>query len=192
MKFWPTKKWKQVILVVIIAFFVIVAGVMGFVLYKINSDYVSDTKTLNPDGLDTALIIYHPGLSSFIEDCTYAYADGLVANGWRVEITTASSHAPTDLSKFGLLVLGSPVYAGKPSDTIQRHVERVGDLQGKNVVLLVTSGGSDGIAEALMQQTVEAHSGSVLAVVSLFNDSPNPGNADPLELAEQAGNEVFI
>ncbi|MFA5364340.1 MAG: hypothetical protein WC325_04065 [Candidatus Bathyarchaeia archaeon] len=192
MKFWPTKKWKQIVLVVFIAFFVVVAGVLGFVMYKINSDYASDIKTLNPEGTETALIIYHPGLSSFMEDCVFAYADGLVANGWRVDITTASSLAPTDLSGYSLLVLGSPVYADSPSATIERHVKRIGDLQGIDTVLLVTSGGSGGSAEASLQQTVEEHNGSVLAVVSLFNESPNPENADPLELAEQAGNEVFI
>ncbi len=124
MKLWPEKKWKKIVFVVIIAFVIVVASVLGFVLFKINTDYVSGIDVLNVDGSETALIIYHPGLSSFMKDVTYAFADGLVENGWKVEITTASSQAPTDLSEYSLLAVGSPIYAGNPSPTIKRHLER--------------------------------------------------------------------
>lgn len=191
MKLWPEKKWKKIVIIAIIAFVIVVASVLGFIFFKINSDYVSEIDVLNTGGSETALIIYHPGLSSFMKDVTYAFADGLVENGWRVEITTASSQAPTDLSDYSLLALGSPVYADSPSPTIKRHIQRMGDLEGMNTVLLVTSGGSDGGAEASMQQTVEEHNGTVKEVLSLFNSIPNEGDSDPLSIAEQAGREIF-
>lgn len=190
MKFWPQKRWKQILLVAILAFVIVFAGVLGFIFFKINSDYVSGIEVLNADGARTALIIYHRGLSSFMKDVAYAFADGLAENGWRVEITTASSQAPTDMSGYSLLALGSPVYADDPSPTIKRHIERIGDLTGIETVLLVTSGGSESGAEASMQQTVEEHNGSVELVLSLFNSAPNEGN--PLDIAEQAGRDLFI
>jgi flavorubredoxin len=189
-KFWPQKKWKQILLIAILTFFIVVAGVSGFIFWKISSDYVSETNVLNAEGSESALIIYHPGLSSFMEDVAYAFADGLVEGGWRVEITTASSEAPTDMSGYSLLVLGAPVYAGGPASSIGRHVERIGDLKGIGTVLLVTSGGSDGGAEAAMQQTVEEHNGAVDLVLSLFTSVSNDG--DPLDIAEQAGRDLFI
>jgi flavorubredoxin len=191
MKLWPEKTWKKIVLIAIIAFVIIVASVLGFIFFKINNDYVSGIEVLNADGAETALIIYHPGLSSFMKDVTYAFADGLVENGWRVEITTASSEAPTDLSDYSLLVLGSPVYAGNPSPTIKRHLERMGDLNGIDTVILVTSGGSDGSTEAYLQQAVEDHNGVVTNVLSLFTSTPNEGDGDPLDIAEQAGREIF-
>jgi flavorubredoxin len=190
MKFLPQKKWKKILLITILAFVVVAAGVLGFIFFKINNDYVSGIEVLNADGTRTALIIYHPGLSSFMKDVAYAFADGLAENGWKVEITTASSQAPTDLSGYSLLVLGSPVYADGPSPTIKRHIERIGDLNGIDTVLLVTSGGSEGGAEASMQQTVEEHNGSVELVLSLFTSAPNGG--DPLDIAAQAGRDFFI
>ena len=190
MKFLPQKKWKKILLITILAFVVVAAGVLGFIFFKITSDYVSGIEVLNADGTRTALIIYHPGLSSFMKDVAYAFADGLTENGWRVEITTASSQAPTDLSGYSLLALGSPVYADGPSPTIKRHVERIGDLTGIDTVLLVTSGGSEGGAEATMQQTVEEHNGTVELVLSLFTSAPNEG--DPLDIAAQAGRDFFI
>ena len=191
MKLWPEKKWKKILLIAILVFVIVVSGVLGFVLFKINSDYVSGIDVLNADGSETALIIYHPGLSSFMKDVVYAFADGLVENGWIVEITTASSQAPTDLSEYSLLVLGSPIYAGNPSPTIKRHIERIGDLQGINTVLLVTSAGSDGGTGASMQQTVEEHNGTIETVLSLFTSAPNEGDGDPLDIAEQAGRKIF-
>lgn len=190
MKLWPQQKWKKILLIAILVFFVVIASLLGFILLKINTDYVSEIDVLNSDGLSSALIIYHPGLSSFMKDVTYAFTDGLIENGWRVEVVTASSQAPTDLSDYSLLVLGSSVYADGPSPTIKRHVERIDDLEGIETVLLVTSAGSDGGAEAKMQQFVEAHNGITKSVVSLFTTAPNEGNADPLEIAEQSGRDI--
>ena len=179
------KEMKKIVLIAILAFVIIVGSVIGFVLFKINSDYVSGIDVLNAEGSKTTLIIYHPGFSSFMKDVTYAFADGLVENDWRVEITTASSQAPTDLSDYSLLVLGSGVYADAPSPTIKQHVERIGNLQEIDTVLLVTSGFSVGNVEASMQQIVEEHNGTVKEVVSV-------SEGDSLDVAEQAGRDLFI
>ena len=190
MKLWPEKKWKQIVLIAVIVFVIAVASVLGFIFFKINNDYVSEIEVMNAGGSETALIIYHPGLSSFMKDVTYAFADGLVENGWRVEITTASSQAPTDLSDYSLLALGSPVYAGNPSPTIKRHLERLGDLQQIETVILITSGGNS-TADETMQQNVEEHNGVFKAAVEVFNQEPNEGNGNPTDIAKQAGREIF-
>ena len=192
MKFWPEKKWKKILLIVLLVFVIVVTSVLGFVLFKINSDYVSGIDVLNADGSKIALILYSPGLSSFMKDVVYAFADGLVANNWKVEITTVSSQAPIDLSEYSLLVFGSPVYAGSPSPTIKRHVERIGDLQGIDTVLLVTSAGNSGGAEVSMQQIIEEYGGTIEMVLPLFTTAPNEGNGDPLDIAGQAGRDLFI
>ena len=190
MKLWPEKKWKKIVLIAVIVFVIVVVSVLGFVFFKINNDYVSGIEVLNADGSETALIIYHPGLSSFMKDVTYAFADGLVENGWRVEITTASSEAPTDLSDYSLLVLGSPAYGGNPSPSIKRHLERIGDLQGIDTVILVTSGGNS-TADETMQQDVEEYNGTVTTVVEVFTQEPNEGNGNAMDIAKQAGREIF-
>jgi flavorubredoxin len=190
MKFWPQTKWKKIVLIAILIFVIAVVGVVGVILYKIHSDFTSEIDILNPEGTKTALVIYHPGLASFQHDTTYAFADGLIENGWKVEITTPSSDAPTDLSGYSLLVLGSPVYADAPAPTLQRHLERIGDLNGIDTVLIVTSGGSEGGAEATLQQAVEENDGNVVLVLSLYTSASNGG--DPLTIAEQAGRELII
>ena len=184
MKFWPEKKWKQMLLISVIIVVLIVAGVSVFVLIKANSDVASELDVLNPNGSQTALILYHDGFSSFTKDAIYALGDGLVDNGWRVEITTASDQAPTDLSKYSFLVLGSPVYGGSPSASIKRHVERIGDLGGIESVLVVTSGGINAGAEVAMRQIVEDNNGVVKTVLSLQT-------GDSLDVAKEAGLQIF-
>lgn len=88
--------------------------------------------------------------------------------------------------------MGSPVYADAPTSTTKLHIERIGDLEGVVTLLLVDSAGSDGGAEAALQQTVEEHNDSVETVVSLFTNAPNEGNGDPLDIAKQAGRDLFI
>ncbi len=184
MKLWPEKKWKKMVLTSSIIIILIAASVSVFVLYKANSDFVSEINVLNPNGSESTLILYHPGVSSVTEDAVYAFGEGLVENGWRVEVTTASDQAPTDLSKYSLLVLGSPVYGGSPSASIKRHLERIGDLQEIETVLVITSGGINDGAEASMRQIVEEYNGVVKSVLSLQS-------GDSLDLAKQAGKEIL-
>jgi flavorubredoxin len=178
------------VLIAVLVFVKAVVGVVGAIFFKINSDFTSKTDVLNPEGTKTSLVIYHPGLASFQLDTTYAFADGLAENGWKVEITTPISEAPTDLSGYSLLVLGSPVYADAPAPTIQRHLERIGDLNGLDTVLFVTSGGSECGAEATLKQAVEDHDGIVVLVLSIYTNTSNDG--DPLTIAEQAGRDIII
>ena len=172
------------LLISIIIVVLIVAGVSVFVLIKANSDVASELDVLNPNGSQTALILYHDGFSSFTKDAIYALGDGLVDNGWGVEITTASDQAPTELSKYSLLVLGSPVYGGSPSASIKRHVDRIGNLGGIESVLVVTSGGINVGAEAAMQKIVEEHDGVVKTVLSLQT-------GDSLDIVKQVGRGIF-
>ena len=184
LKLLPETKWKKILLISLLAVVLIVASISVFVLIKADSDFVSEIKVLNPNGSATALIIYHPGFSSFTEDVIYALGDGLKENGWRVEITTASDQAPTNLAKYSLLVLGSPVYGGSPSASIKRHLERIDDLQEIETVLVVTSGGINEGAEASIQQIVEDHNGKINTVLSLHT-------GDSLDMAKLAVNDIF-
>ncbi len=177
--------------VAIIVFVIVVASVSGFALFKINTDYVSGIDVLNANGSETVLVIYHPGISSFMKDVIYAFADGLVENGWRVEITTASSQTPTAMSNYSLLVLGSPIYAGSPSPTIKRHISRIGDLQEIDTVIIFTSGGVQESSVMPLKQAIEEHNGTFETFLSLFTGASNEGDGDPLDIAEQAGRETF-
>ena len=140
MNLWPQKKWKQVLFVLVLAILVVIASFgrfgLAYIDSAVNKDVASGIEIVNPGGNKTALVIYQPGLTSLPKNTSYAFANGLAASGWRVEITTASSQAPSDLSKYSLLVLGFPTYKNSPGTAIVRYVDRAGDLHGINTVII--------------------------------------------------------
>lgn len=186
MKLWPKGRLKKMLLVTTLIVLASIGVVAAWVFYKINSDVVSEVKVLNPEGdKGTALVVYHPGLSDFQYKVTYAFAEGLVSSGWRVEITTASSQAPTDLSSHDLLVLGSPTYGPKPAPTIQRYLSRIGDLEHKCTVIICTAGGSP--ATEAMENLVQAANGVVVKSLDFLTR-----DNEAVRKAAQAGKELTL
>lgn len=128
-----------------------------------------------------ALVVYHPGLSDFQERVVHAFADGLVARGWRVELATASSRAPTALSGYDLLAVGGPTYFWAPARSIQRYVARLGDLEGMPTAILITGAGAVTRSRTIMERLVRDHHGRIVASLALTTLRPND------EAAERAG-----
>jgi flavorubredoxin len=189
LKLWPQKKWKQILFIVVlilIAVFVAFVTFAGLLLSgAISREVVSEIDVKNADGSKTALIVYQPGFSSFPKDVSYAFADGLASSGWRVEITTASSEAPSDLSKYDLLTLAYPVYGGTVGTAIVSYVNRVNDLAGVNTMIIACGAGDSGESIIPLKQQVEAANGTFYDSLALSN-----GNSTALESAQQIGSSI--
>jgi len=59
------------------------------------------------------------------------------------EIKTNINPSTVDISKYGLIYIGTPVWAGKPTPAIITLVDKC-NFQGKDVILFATLGGSGG------------------------------------------------
>ena len=177
---------------------VVVVGMSGVFLLmrKTSSEVVSDLKVSNPEGDEgIALVVYHPGLSNFQRQVNYAFADGLVSHGWRTEITTASSQAPTDLSGYDLLVLGGPVYAGAVAQPVVSYLSGLGDLGGKRTVLIISGAGKTDEAVSVMEKLVQDANGDLVKSLPIWTQAPNEemyGISDPEEIMRQAGTEISL
>jgi hypothetical protein len=158
LRLWPQKRWKKIVLVTFLTIIVVSGILLAYVLLSINKDVASPVYVINAGGSNTALIVYQPGLTSSPKDNSYDFADGLASSGWRVEITTASPQAPSDLSNYSLLVLAFPIYGGAPGAAAVRYVDRLGNLHGIHTVIIDV--GSS--AENVMKQKVEAENGTVI------------------------------
>jgi flavorubredoxin len=119
------------------------------------------------------LLVYHPGKSGYQKLITQAFSDGLVSNGWRVEVTTASKEAPTNLSTYDLLVLSAPTYDWEPAKTIQRYLERLGDLEGQSTVVIVSAAGKSTRSLPFMEDLVREANGNLVASYTLWTLVPN-------------------
>jgi flavorubredoxin len=125
-----------------------------------------------------------------MKEVTYAFGEGLVSSGWRVEITTASSEAPIDLNAYDLLVLGTPVYGFRVTPTIERHLERMGDLKGIDTLAILTAAGSIGDSSSMIEQVVVDSNGTFLKAVILYSMAPNQNDVSAMLLAEQAAKSL--
>lgn len=163
MKFWPQKKWKKIVLTALLVVLAVFIGLFGYLEYSVYQEIQTPTEVLNADGAKTALVIYHPGLTDFSHNITYTYADALTANGWRVEVVTASQQAPTDLSHYSLLTLIWPIYDLNPGPTITNYVQRLGNLNGINTTIISICGGMDPLnAHATMNKIVQDANGTIV------------------------------
>ena len=190
MKFWPQKKWKQILLIAVLAVVIVFASVSAYVLFAIGNDVVTEVVVKNAESNETALVLYHPGLSSFAHDVTYAFADGLVSSGWRVAIATPSSEAPTDATDYGLLVLCFSTYAESPDSPTVRHLERMGDLGEVNVVLVGLAAGDAQSSMATMREAVVDANGEIILEKAWFTQVSNEGDKAATVLAEETGQGI--
>jgi flavorubredoxin len=190
LKFWPQKKWMQIVLVVVlvlIAVFVAFMSFAGLLLSgALSREVVSEIEVMNENGEETALVVYQPGFSSFSSDVSHAFAEGLASSGWRVEITTASSEAPSDLLNYSLLTLSYPVYGGTVGTAIVNYVNRISDFGGINTVIIATQGGDDpSVTIDTLKQQVQAANGKFLEGLTF-----STADASALESAQQAGSNI--
>ena len=168
----------------------------GLISYWVNREVTSELQVLNPEGsTGTALVVYHPGKSSFQRDVSYAFSEGLVAKGWRVEITTASSQAPADLSSYDLLVLGAPTYDWLPARRIQTYVTSVGDLAGKPTVTIISGAGHTALSQPAMEKLVLDAGGELVESLAVWSMAPIDevyGVSDPKEAMRQAAQNITV
>jgi hypothetical protein len=128
----------------------------------------------NPEGeRGSALVVYHPGPGTFHRQVVGGFVQGLVASGWRVEVATASAQAPTELTGYHLLVLGSPTYWFTPSVPVRRYLRQVGDLGGLPTVTITTGLGSGGRSSKVLQEYVRDAHGSLVEALTFYRLRPN-------------------
>ena len=172
LRFWPQKRRRKILLTTLITVLAVFGGLFGYLEYSVYREITTQTAVLNAVGAKTALVIYHPGLTDYTENITYTYAEALAANGWRVEVTTASSQAPADLTKYSLLVLCWAIYDFGPAPTITNYIHRIGNLNGISTVVIVLGGGLDPFnAKEAMIKTVENADGNIVQTLTAYRNN---------------------
>ena len=86
-----------------------------------------------------ALIIYQNGRSSYNKDVAESIANGLVDKGYYVTSNQPGDYLEKDLSKYDLVLFGSPVYASNISSVLKEYVNSI-DNYGKAKVICYSVG----------------------------------------------------
>lgn len=186
----------------LIVVFAAIAAWAAWLFSGRNREVASEVTTLNPEGeTGTALVVYHPGKSDFQRRVFAGFAEGLMSNGWRVEMTTPSPQTPTDLSGYDLLVLGGPTYGFTPNRPIQKYLSRLGDLGGMRTATLITALGMGERSTSKMERLVQQANGRLIKALVLYKARPNDDdnfvdgkqNQDlAVEMATQAAQQIDL
>jgi len=161
-------------------------GVTG----RANTERPTPLQTLGEDRDVRALIIYHSTQGRFQPAALRAYGEGLLSQGWGIDMTTASPKTPTNLAPYRLLVLGCPSYNWRPAAPILAYLDRLGDLHGMSVVLVVSGGGLTADAMRVLRARIDAMNGHVIEAIELWTHRPNAkryGTTQPTAIMRAAG-----
>jgi len=163
---------------------------------RANKEVISPVTTLGGDGrAGRALSVYHQGRGPgrFQARMQRAFAEGLQARGWQVDITTASRQTPTDLSRYDLVVLGAQAYNWRPARPVIDYVDRVATLRNKPVVAIVSGGGMTERAMQVLQAHIVQSGGLIVDAIEIWTSRDNEarhGLRDPVEIMRRAAAHV--
>ena len=100
----------------------IIVGIASFsiVILDVAGTLATDTHPL-PNGADIgrAIVIYDPGLSGGSKDVATKIGYDLQEAGYNVTLAGISSAEATVVSGYHVIVVGGPIYAGKPASSVQ-------------------------------------------------------------------------
>lgn len=159
-------------------FLILLFSAAVWLQYRIQRERVTPVQTLNSSGGRRALLTYHAAFDGFQREVSEAFARSLVQQDWRLDRTTTSAATPSDLSAYGLVILGVETYWFAPDLPTERYLRRLGRLEGKPVVVLVTGAGETRRAERRIREQLTRMGARVLAVQPFWILRPND-EADP-------------
>ena len=143
---------------------------------RANAEFVSPVTTLGgEESAGRALIVHHRGRGS-------GPVPGSRATGIRRRIAGAGlagryhdSQPPTstDLSEYDLLVLGAQAYNWCPARPVVDYVDRVGNLRGKPVVVIVSGGGMTERAMRVLQRRIVKAGGVIVDAIEIWTSRSN-------------------
>ncbi len=115
------------ILKIILAVFavLIIAGVASFslVIFDVAGNFATGTQPLpNGAAIGKAIVVYDPGLSGGAKDTATKIGYNLQEKGYDVTLAGVKSSTAADLTGYDVIVVGGPIYAGKPASTIKSYL----------------------------------------------------------------------
>ena len=116
------KKIFKIILVAFLALVIFAVAGLGIVFLDVASYTASGAQTLNPSGssVGKALVVYDPGLTGAAKDIASKIASDIQARGYTVELVGVKSPVALNATgQYQFIVLGGPIYGGKPANSIQ-------------------------------------------------------------------------
>ena len=138
------KTIKKVILSVFLLMIILFGAAIAtfaIVVNTNNSVHKSEEITMSSKSSSNrkALVIYQPAiLGSVTKDIAKNIAKGINDNNYEVTINHPGDYVSKDVSKYSIIVFGSPVYLGNMSTALTKYIQSVSSFNDKKVILFCT------------------------------------------------------
>lgn len=182
------KVFKRILLGIGIAFGVVVIAMVTMVISissvnasKGNHEEILKSTETSPK---KALVIYQPSLSSITGDVAHRIAAGLNDNGFEVTLNNPGDHLSSDLSGYDVVVFGSPVYAGKVSDALNRYMAKASGLSACKTVLFST-GSSAGKSPELDDMEKQLNGAAVFKTIKFGVQNKEQAKTDAYDFGAE-------
>ena len=127
---------RRILKVILVTFAVlIIVGVasFGLIIGDVAGNFATDSKSLpNGSAIGRALVVYDPGLSGGAKDAATKIGYALQDSGYDVTLAGVKSSSAANLEGYGIVVVGGPIYAGKPASSIQTYLNNLNQMYHDN------------------------------------------------------------
>ncbi len=115
------RKIFKIILVVLAVLIVIFVAFAAIIFLDVAAYTATGSQTLTPIGssIGKALVIYDPGLSGTAKGVADKVASDLQAQSYIVTLAGIKSSAAAKTSGYSIVVVGGPIYAGSPTNSVK-------------------------------------------------------------------------
>lgn len=136
------KSFFKIFKFVLIIFVIFIIGFFSFVKWEVDANTKvneSNEKILISNNSNKkALIIYQPSRTELTSKMADTIGQTLNKSGYEVTINYPSENISYDISKYEIIVFGTPVYMGQPSPVLEKYIKEINDFSGKKVMIFVT------------------------------------------------------
>lgn len=119
----------------------IIAGV-NFVVMDMMSYTATGSEMLTPAGavVGRALVVYDPGVSGAAKGAAVKIAGDLRSKGYTVDLAGVRSEAAGNVSGYGIIAVGGPIYGGVTSKSITAYLKALTPPKDTKVGIFATGG----------------------------------------------------
>ncbi len=155
----------KIILALFAVLIIVGLGSISLIILDAAGNLATGSQTLpNGAAIGKALVVYDPGLSGSAKDVATKIGYNLQSSGYHVVLAGIKSSAAADTSGYSVIVVGGPIYVGKPASTVQSYLNSFHPLE--NAIVGVFGYGSVEVydANAVMNDVAPLPSNSSLTL----------------------------
>lgn len=168
------KKLGKVLLVVFLTLILLSIGTVVVLQNTLSYPHKSNQTILKQSKADfekQALVIYQPSLSQTTKNVSMSIAQALNQQGYQVIINYPGDYLDIDLSKYNILVLGSPVYFGQTSSVLNKYFGEIKETKHTKILYFETGANSFSEKEKTAIQRISPEAKTIFIEKFIANES---------------------